>query len=47
MARRVLMAEEIVGQLRGRPEVRLDECREGGLRQQRNGGDGCVTMHER
>ena len=47
MARRVLMAEEIVGRLLGRPEVRLDEWREGGLRQQRNGGDGCATMRER
>ena len=28
-------------------EVRLDGWYEGGLRQQRNDGGGCVTMHER
>ena len=28
-------------------EVRLDGSREGGLRQQRNDGGGCVSMRER
>ena len=28
-------------------EVRLDGWCEGGLRQQRNDGEGCATMHER
>ena len=48
MARRVLMAEVSGGRIRGRPMlVWMDGVNEGGLRQQRNDGLGCVTMHER
>ena len=48
MARRVLMAE-VSGRLvlTRETEVRLDGWCEGGLRQQRNDGGGCVTMRER
>ena len=42
MARRVLMAE-----VRLDFEVRLNGWCEGGLRQQRNDGEGCATMPER
>ena len=49
MARRVLMAEVSGGRVRGRPRssIRLDGWCESGLRQQRNDGGGCETMHER
>ena len=40
MARRVLMAEVSGGTGTRETEVRLDECCEGGLRQQRNDGGG-------
>ena len=43
MARRVLMAEVSGGGTR-ETEARLDEWCEGGLRQQRNDGEGCATM---
>ena len=44
MARRVLMAKVSGGRVRGRP--RLGWC-EGGLRQHKNDGGGCVTMCKR
>ena len=48
MARRVLMAEVSGGRVRGRPRLGwMDGWCEGGLRQQRNDGGGCVTMKDR
>ena len=47
MARRVLMPEVSGGTGTRETEVRLDGWCEDGLRQQRNDGGACVTMHER
>ena len=44
MARRVLMARSQWGTGTRETEVRLDE---GGVRQQRNDGEGCAKMRER
>ena len=47
MARRVLMAEVLLGTGTRETEVRLDGWCEGGVRQQRNDGGGCATIRER
>ena len=48
MARRVLMVKVRGWRVRGRPRLGwMDGWCEGGLRQQRNNGEGCETMYER
>ena len=47
MARRVLMAEVSMGTGMRETEVKLDGWCEGGIRQQRNDGGGCMTMRKK